>query len=158
MFYNGRKIDFYYRNQSLMKKIFFFTVFGIALISCHTSKTSSGNTVIEKNNATYLNGTWQLQMLFASDNNWTKAPFININLKDKTFSGNSSCNTISGKFTIDENYLGFDRNIISTKMACSGNYEKSFLSALLKINKYTINKDELELGQGEIVLMKFKRN
>jgi hypothetical protein len=43
-------------------------------------------------------------------------------------------------------------------MACSGNYEKSFLSVLLKINKYTINKDELELGQGEIVLMKFKRN
>ncbi|MDB5199065.1 MAG: hypothetical protein JWO92_1028 [Chitinophagaceae bacterium] len=133
-------------------------VFGIALISCHTTKTSSGNIVVEKNNAAYLNGTWQLQMLFASDNNWAQVPFININLKDKTFSGNGSCNTISGKFTIDVNYLGFDKNITSTKMACPNNYEKSFLSALLKINRYTLNKDELELGQGDIVLMKFKRN
>lgn len=100
-------------------------------------------------------------MLFASDNNWAKAPVINFNLNNKTFSGNSGCNTISGKFTINDNYLGFDKEILSTKMACtdanSNRNEKSFLSALLKINKYTLNKDELELGQGEIVLMKFKR-
>ena len=83
---------------------------------------------------------------------------ININLKDKSFTGNSSCNSISGKFTITENYIAFDKNIVSTKLACADNYEKYFLAALLKVNRFNLNKDELELGQGEIVLMKFKRN
>lgn len=158
MFYYGRKIDFY----QYMKRIFFFIVFASAFISCHTTKISPGNSIIEKNNAAYLNGSWQLQMLFASDNNWIRTPVININLKDNTFLGNSSCNNISGKFTIKESYLGFDKNIISTKMACAdpqnNRKENNFLSTLLKVNNYAISKDELELGQGEIVLMKFKRN
>ena len=141
-----------------MRKVFLFIIFCFTFISCHTSKVSTVKNDIEKNNPKSLNGSWKLQMLFASDNNWTNAPQININLKEKTFSGNSSCNPISGKFTINDNYLAFDKNIISTKMACSENYEKPFLSVLLKINKYTLTKDELELGQGEIVLMKFKRN
>jgi heat shock protein HslJ len=142
----------------LMKKLSGFIISVCFLISCHTSKTSSGKTVIEKNNIESLNGSWQLQMLFSSDNNWINTPFLNINLKDRSFSGNSSCNSISGKFTISESYIAFDKDIISTKMACIGSYEKSFLAALLKVNRYTLTKNELELGQGEIVLMKFKRS
>ena len=141
----------------VMKKIFLFILSGIFFISCHSSKKSSTDAVEEKSSTQSLNGNWQLEMLFSSDNSWSKQPFINININDKTFSGNSGCNSIRGKFTIAENYIGFDKNIVSTKMACRGSYEKTFLDALLKINRYTINKDELELGQGEIVLMKFKR-
>ncbi|HUS01913.1 MAG TPA: META domain-containing protein [Chitinophagaceae bacterium] len=141
-----------------MKKLILLALLGIFFISCHSSKKSSINTIEEKSNILSLNGTWQLQMLFASDNNWAKQPGINININEKTFSGNSGCNSISGKFTIADNYIGFDKNINSTKMACQGNYEKTFLAALLKINRYTITKDELELGQGEIVLMKLKRS
>ncbi len=141
-----------------MKQIFVFIIIVISLISCHTSKKTSSGTVIEKNNESHLNGSWQLQMLFASDNKWASTPMININLKDKSFTGNSSCNSISGKFTINENYIAFDKNIISTKLACADNYEKSFLAALLKVNRYNLSKDELELGQGEIILMKFKKN
>jgi heat shock protein HslJ len=100
-------------------------------------------------------------MQFASDNNWMKIPFISIDVNNKTFTGNSGCNDIRGKLIINNSYLAFDKNIISTKMACvyarSKNDENSFLAALLKINKFSINKDELELGQGEIVIMKFKR-
>ena len=140
-------------------KILLVIILFIALVSsCHTSSTSAGNTVTEKKNSAYLTGSWQLQMLFASDTNWARHPFINLNLEDRSFSGNSGCNSIRGKFTVsNENYIAFDKNFVSTKMACPGSFEKSFLSALLKINRYTINKDELELGQGEIVLMKLKR-
>ena len=142
-------------------KILFYVAL-ITIVSCHTSKPSSGNVVIEKNNISHLEGGWQLQMLFASDNNWVKAPVLNINLKDNTFSGNSGCNSISGKFSIKENYLGFNKNILSTKMVCADTKanqdESSFLATMLKINNYTIIKDALELSQGEIVLMKFKRN
>ena len=140
-----------------MKKILpvFLVIF---IISCHPAKKISATGVEEKINMQSLNGNWQLQLLFASDNNWPKQPSLNIDLNGKTFSANSGCNAIRGKFTIADNYIGFDQNIISTKMACQGNYEKTFLAALLKVNRYTIIKDELELGQGEIVLMKFKRN
>lgn len=133
----------------------------ILLTSCHSSKKALDTTLKETGSNSSLNGSWQLQLLFASDNTWPGAPFIDINMADKTFSGNSGCNSISGKFTISDSYFGFDKNIVSTKMACldqnSNRNEKTFLSALLKINKYILNKDELELGQGEIVLMKFKR-
>jgi heat shock protein HslJ len=143
----------------LMKKIFLIIAAGIFFISCHSAKKSSGteNTTVDKNNTASLNGNWQLEMLFASDNKWEKPPHIKVNTADSTFSGNTSCNSIRGKFAIDGNYLGFDKNFISTRMACPGSYEKAFLSALLKINRYSINKDELALGQGEIVLMKFRR-
>ena len=143
-----------------MKKIFCILLSVTFLIACHSSKRSTGS-IREKPDPIKLAGNWQLQMLFASDNNWAKVPYININSAGKTFSGNSGCNSINGKFTITDNYFAFDKNIMSTKMACvdanSNRNEKTFLSALLKINRYTINKDELELGQGEIVLMKFKR-
>ncbi len=146
-----------------MRKIFLYIIFGIGITSCHSSKKIvTDNVVVEKKIAPNLNGSWQLQMIFASDNNWSNVPSMNINLTDRAFSGNSGCNNIKGKFTLIDSYLGFDKNIISTKMACASaadnRYEKAFLSALLKVNKYTINNDELELGQGEIVLMKFKRN
>lgn len=145
-----------------MRYLLIIIIFGQIFISCKSSKTSGNKTVekdkiVEKPITASLEGNWQLQMLFATDNNWTKAPYIDINLSDNTFTGNSSCNIIKGKFTLNDSYIGFDKNIISTKMACPGSYEKTFLSALLKINKYTINKDVLELGQGDILLMKFKR-
>ncbi len=133
----------------------------LVLISCSRTKQTSEIKVAEKSNTIYLNGNWQLQMLFASDNKWIKIPFIYIDVNNKTFTGNSGCNTISGKLIINKSYLAFDKNMISTEMACvdarSNNDENSFLSALLKINKFFINNDELELGQGEIVIMKFKR-
>jgi len=133
----------------------------VVLISCSPTKQASEIKVAEKSNINYLNGNWQLQMLFASDNKWIKIPFISIDVSNKTFTGNSGCNAIRGKLIINNSYLAFDKNMISTKIACvdarGNNDENSFLSALLKINKFFINKDELELGQGEIVIMKFKR-
>ncbi len=137
--------------------MFLITGVMLSLISCHTSKKTVDKIVSENINTNNLSGTWQLEMVFASDNHWPKAPFLNFDVKNKTYSGNSGCNSISGKFIINESYLAFDKNIISTKMSCQGNYEKTFLSALLKINRFTIIKDEMELGQGEIVLIRFKR-
>ena len=81
-----------------------------------------------------LEGQWQLQMLFATDNKWTKVPYLSFNLSDSSFSGNSSCNSIRGKFMLADNFIGFDKRIVSTKMACPGSYEKTFLSALLSGN------------------------
>ena len=137
-----------------MRKIILIVIISIAFISCNTSKQVANKTFPDTIHSSYVNGTWQLQMLFASENKWEKAPYLNINLKESTFTG---FNSISGKFILSESYIAFDKNIISTKMDCSNNYEKAFLSTLLKVNKFNVSKDELELAQGEIVLMKFKR-
>lgn len=144
-----------------MKRICLFILL-VAVVSCKSSKTSITPKVVEKPRTELLEGSWQLESMFASDNTWSRAPVINLNLKDYSFSGNSGCNNIRGKFTIKDGYLGFDKTIISTKMACADakatRDEQAFLAALLKINSFTISKDLLELGQGEIVLMKFKRS
>ena len=132
-------------------------LFAVNIIACHTSKVSSNATITEKDNSKYLNGTWQLQTLFASDNKWDKQPVLNINFVEKTISGNNGCNSFGGKVTIKGSYIAIDRQIISTKMACTTKYERGFIPALLKINTYTVRGNELELAQGEIVLMKFKR-
>ncbi len=145
-----------------MKNIFFIVMSIVMLFGCHTTRPVMDKPVIEKDDSRKLNGNWQLEMLFSSDNHWSKPPFINIRANDKAFSGNTGCNSISGKFSANGNYFGIDKNIISTKMACAdakGNRdEKIFLSALLKINRFTLTKDELELGQDEITLMKFRRS
>jgi len=133
----------------------------IILISCKTSKTNIVKTV-EPPKVSLLEGNWKLQMLFASDNTWNRAPEINFNTKENIFSGNSGCNTMRGKFIVNRQDLTFDKNIMSTKMACaeakSNRDERDFLTALQKINTWSIQKDKLELGQGEIVLMRFTRN
>ena len=145
-----------------MQKLFFIIIAGLLFSSCHTSRPVAIATKIENDNFSHMNGGWQLQMLFASDNNWKKKPILNFDVKEGIVSGNSGCNSLRGKFSVSGNYFGIDKNIISKKMACadakSNADEKAFISALLKINRFTLVKDELELGQGEITLMRFKRN
>lgn len=141
-----------------MKKLLFFSLLVLLVLSCKTPKNSTKKIIPEKINTVSLNGEWQLQTLFGTDAKWAKAPFIIIDQQEKSFKGNTGCNSISGKVEISESYIAFDKNFISTKMACISNYEKAFLSALLKVNKYVLNKADLELLQNEIVLMKFKRN
>lgn len=103
-----------------------------------------------------------IENAFCLENNRAKVAFVNFNVKENTFSGNSGCNSISGSLILKKNYVGVDKNITSTKMACPDpkpkQDERSFLAALLKINKNSINKQEFELGQGDVVLLKFKRN
>jgi heat shock protein HslJ len=152
-----------------MKKISLIILIAVILYNCRTSKPvinhepvqepieAAPEIVVEKNKGIELNGSWELQKLWGTDNNRATAPYLNINFEEKTFAGNAGCNTISGKFTTNENYITIDKEITSTKMACPGNIEKSFLSVLLKINKFVVNDSELELSQDDIVLLKFKR-
>src|SRR5688572_9830852 len=88
-------------NKKRMKNIFLILIMALLFYSCKSTKTtSSSNTTVNKPVPTSLNGNWELQMLFASDNNWPKPPTINLDLTNKTFSGNSSCNNITGSFTV----------------------------------------------------------
>ena len=136
-------------------KLFFVSIFFVCVTSCHSSK----HIVVEKppeNKVASINGEWELQMLFASDNKWNEAPVIKLDFSAKTFIANTPCNTVTGNFTVSENYFSFNKPAI-TKKGCGGYNDNKFVAALSKINHYTFLKDLLEFGQGEILLMKLKR-
>ncbi len=128
----------------------------ILFIGCHSSKVASISPV-PKNPLAVLNGNWQLELLFASNNKWTDIPYVELNVADKTFTGNTGCNSIKGSFTVKEDFFVFDKQMVTTKKACINYNENAFISALLKINQYNIENNKLELMQNAIVIMKFKR-
>lgn len=125
------------------------------ITGCHTSKPASTGSI--KESTISLNGNWELQKLWGSDNKWTKNPVLVMDYDNKTFTGNNGCNNITGKFKLAGNFIAFDKQIISTKMACPGYNESAFNNALLKVNKFSITGEELELSQDYIVLLSFKK-
>lgn len=142
-------------------KVWFFTLF-LGVLVCGCSVTKKRNIIapdatLDKHNSKMLAGSWELEMLFASDNKWERIPYLTIDPEQNIFSGNTGCNTITGKFTISGSFIAFNKNFITTKMECTGSTDKQFISVLSKFNKYAATNRELELSQGEITLMKFKK-
>ncbi len=79
---------------------------------------------------------------------------------DSTFTGNTGCNRMSGKFILKGNGIKFDK-IVTTKMACSNmEQEAAFLKLLQQtISRYSVTESTLSLrdGVGNIVF-EAKRN
>jgi heat shock protein HslJ len=111
--------------------------------------------VTEKIAGKQLNGAWQLQTLWGAESNWQVAPEIIFDFENKKFTGNTGCNSMSGKFSIYASYITIDKEIITTKMACDNYNEQRFLDLLLKVNRYTAEDNILELSQNDIVLLTF---
>lgn len=83
-------------------------------------------------------------------------PVIEIYLKEKRLHGNAGCNTLNGKVEIDGSNITFSK-IITTEMACPGNLEKRFLTALESTDNYKIEKLRLFLYEGEKVRLVFRK-
>jgi heat shock protein HslJ len=83
-------------------------------------------------------------------------PMIEIYVKDERVYGNTSCNSFNGKVYIDGNKISFF-NIITTEMACPGNLEQRFLSAIESIDNYKIEKMRLFLFKEEAETMVFRK-
>jgi len=69
-------------------------------------------------------------------------PMIEIYVEEERVHGNTSCNTINSKIKIDGSEITFF-DIITTEMACPGNLEQRFLSALGNTSNYKIEKMKL---------------
>jgi heat shock protein HslJ len=73
------------------------------------------------------------------------------------FNGNSSCNSIGGKFTINGDSLKFG-TARSTLMACPGNGEQTFKKMLSEVNRYGFeNPETLILKRDDLMLMRFTK-
>ena len=107
-----------------------------------------------------LHDIWALESIEGEkiiiDETIKNLPMIEIYVKEERVHGNTSCNTINGKVEIDKNQIAFS-DIITTEMACPGDLEQRFLSALQRVNNYNIEKLRLFLFEDEKELLTFRK-
>ena len=101
----------------------------------------------KKPDTTTLGGAWYLQPVLPSDAATGKLPSMRFDLAKKHFYGNTGCNKMSGGFwySAGDSSLTFSEKIITTKMACPGFNEQSFLKSLLHANHYRLRDGVLTL-------------
>ena len=108
--------------------------------------------------ANTLAGRWELLPVMPSDTAAGIIPYINFDLQEGRFSGNSGCNNMGGKFSVEKDVLKFGENMISTKEICPGYNERPFLDNLLKTNRYEIKDGVLQLMYNTTILSKWVRH
>ena len=113
-----------------------------------------------KDNVNQLHDLWALKSIngepFVMDEQTRNYPIIEIYVKEGRVSGNTGCNIINGNVKIDKNKISFSK-IITTEMACPGDLEYRFLSALEGIDNYKIENLNLFLYAGEKEEIVFKK-
>jgi len=107
-----------------------------------------------------LHDIWALGSIngeqFVKDEQTGNHPVIEIYLKEERVHGNAGCNIINGKAEVDGNKIAFS-NIISTEMACPGDVEQRFLTALQSVDNYKIEKLRLYLYEGKEERLVFRK-
>ena len=131
----------------------------VTLSSCNTLK----NTVDASSDLSKLGGRWELNYISGPRIAFNglypgKKPELLFEVPEKKFTGNSSCNSLSGKLVADDSSINFNEPMITTKMACPGEGEAVFFEMLKKVNKYTVTEDTtLNFMMGDIAIMRFKK-
>jgi heat shock protein HslJ len=92
-----------------------------------------------------LNGKWFLQPVLPSDTAAGKIPTLVFNVSKHRFTGNTGCNTMSGRFQLSGRNITIDSNIVMSKMACTGYNEQAFIKSLLRTNGYKFDHGVLVL-------------
>jgi heat shock protein HslJ len=115
---------------------------------------------VEGFNVNRLHDIWALESIAGEkitiDETVKNLPMLEIYVEEERVHGNTSCNTIDGKVEIDKNNITF-YDIITTEMACPGDLEQKFLSALDKVNNYKIEKLKLYLYNNDQKIMIFQK-
>ena len=115
---------------------------------------------MEKSQVYLLHDIWALSSIKGEkvviDETVKNLPKLEIFVKDEIVRGNTGCNTINGMVDIDNNNISF-YDISTTEMACPGDLEHNFLSALQKVNNYKIEKLKLYLYEDDKELLSFQK-
>ena len=132
---------------------FIFLSLVIVLWSCSSKETG-------KDADLRLHDIWALESInsedFVKNEQTINHPVIEIYLKKERVHGNAGCNTINGKVKVDGSNIAFSE-IITTEMACPGDLEQRFLTALQNVDNYKIEKLRLFLYEGEERRLVFRK-
>jgi heat shock protein HslJ len=108
----------------------------------------------------WLHDIWALESLdgekFVKSEQPGKHPVLEFYVEEKRVHGNAGCNTINGEIIIDGNKISFSK-FIMTEMACPGDLEQRFLSALGSVDNYKIEKLKLYLFKGDEEKLVFRK-
>ena len=129
------------------------------LVSCNIFKCKKTDAVSK------LEGNWELNYITGPRITFdglypNKKPTINFNVKENRVSGNSSCNSFTGKLNVTGNKIDFTQPMVMTKMMCGdGQGEQVFMNTLEKITSYYITDDGKTLNfiSGDVAMMKFTK-
>ena len=149
-----------------MKYFNFLLIAGF--IACNGTETTTNNTpqsdsttaidTTQVNGDTAsLAGPWYLIPVLPSDTGAGRTPQLIINLNEKTFTGNTGCNSMSGSFDYTDSSLVFNERIMMTKMACTGYNEQAFIKNLLRTNRFSFKDGALILMVEEQELSRWSR-
>jgi len=137
----------------MKERILIFLALITIIYGCSTKE-------VEGFNVNRLHDIWALESIAGEkiiiDENIKNLPVLEIYVKEERVHGNTSCNTIDGKVEIDKNNITFSE-IITTEMACPGDIEQRFLSALRKVNNYKIEKLRLYLFENEKEILTLRK-
>jgi heat shock protein HslJ len=110
---------------------------------------TSGGTLADVNSVNYN----------AANGNLYQVPRFNLFLDNGTFVGYTGCNNISGRVEVTGTGLRFLNTTPSSAVECMGGLDQSvFLDMLNRIDSYTYVNGELQLMQGNQVLLRFSKN
>ena len=114
-----------------------------------------------------LEGTWDVTLINEKPLTDDQKPFITFNTKDRKITGNAGCNRMNGQITTDnanEYFLSLGQ-IATTRMACPGNTEPTFLKALENVKAFKLLPEKngkkyagLCDSEGKIIITLEKRN
>ena len=133
--------------------------FGIIIIAvaCKANQPVMSSTT---NNAAALNDIWALEEIegkavTASDFG-REIPVLEFHQDKGNVIGNTGCNSLGGTYKIEGSKITFGP-MITTKMACPGDGEQRFLTALNSVNGFRIENLKLYLLNGEAEVLQFKK-
>jgi heat shock protein HslJ len=121
------------------------------------SSSAPADTAIALKDTTSLAGPWYLIPVLPTDTGAGRTPQLIINLSEKTFAGNTGCNSMSGSFDYTDSSLVFNERIMMTKMACTGYNEQAFIKNLLRTNRFRFDEGALVLMVEEQELSRWSR-
>ncbi|MFN3754102.1 META domain-containing protein [Flavobacterium sp.] len=142
------------------KAVFLLVLFSIISSSCCPTKTKEVTSTLGKSD--FYDYAWELEYLSGTRIAFEglypeQKPFIMFKESGSQFSGNTSCNGYSGKYTKKENSIQFG-DAIKTMIFCEGGGEEAFLKMLGKVNKLAFDSDnKLLLLIDDIPMMRFKK-
>ena len=125
----------------------------LMLLSCATTKNTAVNN---------LSGTWELVLFPNAGKSFAelfgdRKPELQFTAADNNVSGTTGCNRLRTSYSIKGQRFSFDKNIITTKMACPGYDETAFLNALTQVNQYRLTEGQLQLLQDSTLVMAFAK-
>jgi heat shock protein HslJ len=106
---------------------------------------------------TKLLGKWYLVPVLPSDTATGHLPELDFDISQSLVSGSTGCNRITGSILVTDTSLHFSDKMASTRMACIGYDETTFLKNLLRIDGYEFKNELLILTTGGVEMSRWSR-